>query len=176
MQTLSYFIERDHLINVPHSLVAQDDNKYSSFMKTIELNKKGNFDRWDQEILSELKNVKCSDGCGYYLIYQNETTKFSVFMLEPYERTPFKVFSNNFALMSLTGGTFISRFSNGAISLSIFEKGEYVKYNVNNALRINDFQNIDQSLLIMAIVESIQVSHQERCPHMVLNKSGLPER
>ncbi|WP_445384875.1 hypothetical protein ACT6NV_13020 [Robiginitalea sp. IMCC44478] len=123
-------------------------------MKCVELNKKGNFDRWDQDLLTELRDIKVNDDISDEgLIYQDDGLKVSVIGLESYERYPFRIFSNDFNLICLTGGVALSRSSNGQISLLIFEKGENLPFHVNNTTMINDLQNIGESPLVFGLIE-----------------------
>lgn len=134
-------------------------------MKYAELNQKGNFDPWDQKRLVELLTLKAGESSDEdYLIYQNERMKLSIFVMEPYERIPFRVFKNDFNLVCLTGGVLVSRYSHGGISLVLFEKGESVKYQVKNTSMIHDFQNVGENLLVLASVEYVHSPGQAEIP------------
>ncbi|WP_445382029.1 hypothetical protein [Robiginitalea sp. IMCC43444] len=123
-------------------------------MKCVVLNRKGDFDRWDQDLLTELRNVKVNDATSDDgVIYQDDGLKVSVIGLESYERHPFRVLSNDFNLICLTGGVALSRSSNGQISLLIFEKGENTPIHLNNSGMINDLQNIGESTLVFGLIE-----------------------
>lgn len=123
-------------------------------MRCIELNREGNFDRWDHSKLMELRAIKNNvDAGNKYTIYQNENMRLSVFVLESYQRLPFTIVENDFSLISLTGGLAITRFSHGGISLLMFRKGEYVNHVLNNTRMVNDFQNIGEGVMIMAVME-----------------------
>ena len=125
-------------------------------MKCVELNKKGDFDRWDQDLLTELHDIKVNDDTSDNdndVIYQGDGLKVSVIGLESYERHPFRILSNDFNLICLTGGVALSRSSNGQISLLIFEKGENLPFHVNNTRMINDLQNIGENPLVFGLIE-----------------------
>lgn len=123
-------------------------------MKYVELNQRGNFEHWDQNKLVELLSLNGGKTLDEdYLIYQNERIKLSVYIMEPYERIPFREFKNDFNLVCMTGGALISRYSHGGISLVVFDKGERVNQKTNQTSMITDFQNVGESLLVLAVVE-----------------------
>ena len=122
-------------------------------MKCIELNKRGDFERWDPALLAELRNLEAGDSNNEEIIFQRDGLKVSVFGLESYERCPFRVLTNDFNLICLTGGVALSRSFNGQISLLIVEKGENVPFHVNNSKMINDLQNIGESPLAFGLIE-----------------------
>ncbi|WP_228238320.1 hypothetical protein [Allomuricauda sp. M10] len=122
-------------------------------MKCIELNSVGDFDRWDQAKLDELRNLGKNQSGPDNVIYQNQSYKLSFFGLEPYERLPFRIMRNSFDLICLSGGLAISSFSNGGISLIMYDKGEHVHHTLGTKEYIHDVQNIGRKPLVMAIIE-----------------------
>lgn len=125
-------------------------------MKHVELNQKGNFDLWDQNKLVELLSLKTNEAQNKdSLIFQNERIRLSVLIMEPYERIPFRMFKTDFNLVCLSGGTLISRYGNGGILLKLFDKGEEEKHTVDKKPMINDFQNVGENLLVLAVVEHL---------------------
>lgn len=139
-------------------------------MKCVELNKEGHFDFWDLDKLEELMNLKTSNGGNDCIIFQNKVLKLSIIALEPYERIPFKIIENDFNLICLTGGSAISRFSSGKISLMIFTKGENVYHELIEPVMINDLQNIGEDLLVMAIIESKQILPKDHNTSIIVKR------
>lgn len=138
-------------------------------MKCVELNRKGNFDNWDLSILSELDKISNDRYFNEYSIFENEYLKCDVILLEPYERMPFKVLKNDFKLICLSGGLALSRFSNGRISLLMFEKGEYYAHNLGIKPMVNDLQNIGDCPLVMTLIEEVRGKKEEKSSRVVLN-------
>jgi hypothetical protein len=122
-------------------------------MKYVELSRKENFDSWNTMDLAELHQLQTCEDFNEYRIYQSKNVKIGLIILESYERTPFRLMKNSFKLVSLSGGEAITRFSDGRISLMMFEKGECVSQNVVVPPMINDLQNIGDNLLVMALIE-----------------------
>ncbi len=122
-------------------------------MKCVELIKKGQFELSKKTRLTELRQLQTCEDFSEYCLYQTKNVKMGLILLEPYERTPFRLIKNNFKLICLSGGDAITRFSHGGISLLMFERGEYVSYNVHKKTMINDLQNIGNNLLVMALIE-----------------------
>lgn len=122
-------------------------------MKCVELIKKGQFDIWDKSKLAELHELQTCEDFSEYGLYQTEDVKMGLILLEPYERTPFRMIKNRFKLVSLSGGEAITRFSHGGISLLMFEKGECISHGVQRKTMIHDLQNIGKNLLVMALLE-----------------------
>lgn len=134
-------------------------------MKHAELNKVGDFDCWNQNRLVELLCLKSNEMIDDdYLIYQGEGIKLSVFIMAPKERIPFRKFKNDFNLICLSGGSVLSRSSNGGINLLVFEEGEYVTYNPLNSTMISDFQNVGEEILVMAFLEYDHAFETEEIP------------
>lgn len=138
-------------------------------MKCVELNREGNFDRWDQNWLAELEQIYSRDQDDNFLIYQNDSIKLSVIGLDSYERVPFRVIKNDFNLVCLTGGLAISRCSNGRISLLNFDKGEKITCTLKDSVMVNDFQNIGEDPMIIALLEYKRTFVVDYCPGNILD-------
>lgn len=124
-------------------------------MKYVELNKKGDFERWNKGWLMELEALATADAPNPYAIFENEEVKLSVIGLESYERTPFQRIKNDFNLISLTGGLALSRSANGGIYLLNFKKGEELTYTLKGSEMIHDLQNISEELTVYVLIEFI---------------------
>ena len=122
-------------------------------MKCIELNRKGDYDCWSGTDLAELHRLQTCEDFYEYSLYRGKDVKMGLIILEPYERTPFRMLKNNFKLVALSGGEAVTRFSNGGISLMLFERGECVSLCVYGRTMINDLQNIGVDVLVMALIE-----------------------
>lgn len=122
-------------------------------VKCVELNRKGNFDRWDPEKLEELKTLDANRSSLNYDLFQDEHVKLSIIILDAYERAPFRVLHHSFDLICLTGGAAITRFSHGGISLVMFEKGEHIHQDIYGKTMVNDLQNVSNGLFILGIIE-----------------------
>lgn len=122
-------------------------------MKCVALGSKGNFETWNRTDLAKLHQSQTCEDFNEYGIYQSNGIKMGLIILEPYERTPFRLIKHHFKLVSLSGGEAITRFSDGNISLLLFEKGGFVSHNESNKVMINDLQNIGNNLLVMALIE-----------------------
>ncbi len=138
-------------------------------MKYVELNKKGNFERWNPNLLTELENEKALEDISEYIVYQNDSVRLSVIGLESYERVPFKKMKYDFDLFCLTGGLAISRSSDGSIYLLNFDKGEAVSFSLTYSTMVNDLQNIGESTMIFALIEHEHAKVTDATPYYILD-------
>ncbi|MBC2840404.1 hypothetical protein [Robiginitalea sp. SC105] len=123
-------------------------------MKCVELNREGDFERWEQTRLDDLSGLDADADPLDPVIYEAEGVKLSVFGLEPYERKPFRIIKKSFKLFCLSGGLALTRSSNGSISLLVFDRGDSVDQQLQEYTEvIRDFQNIGADPMIMGFLE-----------------------
>lgn len=137
-------------------------------MKYVELNKKGDFDRWDASWLAELDNQAALQDMSGYLLYQNDSIRLSAIGLEAYERVPFKKITHNHDIVCPTGGLVISRCSDGSIYLLNFDKGEKVSHVPRDPGISHDFQNIGEELLVLLLIEFMPAYTLDQYPYGLL--------
>ena len=129
-------------------------------MKCVELNPKGNFDCWDQGKILELREKGIIIPIDEHVLYEDYSKKLWNITLRPYERLPFQRFKNNYSITCLTEGLAITRFSDGAISLLKFKKGDTSYYEVNDSEMVNDLENIGEELLRIAVLEHKPIAEE----------------
>lgn len=137
-------------------------------MKYVELNKKGDFERWDAAWLAELNNQAGLEDLSDYLLFQNDHVRLSAIGLEAYERVPFKKITHNHNIVCLTGGLVISRCSDGTINLLNFGKGEKVSHSPREPGISHDFQNIGEELLVLVLIEFLPSFSLDQYPYGML--------
>lgn len=122
-------------------------------MKSVELNREGNFGPWKPYLLEELKNEEISQSLGNELVFENESLKIWNILLLPGERLPFRYVNCNFSFVSMTNSMVITREGNGRIGLHHLEEGDSMFLPFENRKTIFDLENIGEEIVMLHLSE-----------------------
>lgn len=122
-------------------------------MKSIELNKNGNFDQWQPHLLNELKNENISNSLGQKILFEDEKIKIWSISLAPKERMPFRKIDCSYSFLAMTDAMIITRSCSGSICLHHIENGEskFIPFSDNKSLC--DIENIGTDLVYFNLTE-----------------------
>lgn len=122
--------------------------------KIIELNARGNFDNWEPQKLTQLKESRITTDIGQ-LRYEDSLVKYWDIVLPPYERLPFRLIKRSLTITSIVKGTLISRYSCGQIDLWLIEKGHSYKCLAEAADLIFEIENMGKTDLQFKVIEHL---------------------
>ncbi|QOD59559.1 cupin domain-containing protein [Polaribacter haliotis] len=125
-------------------------------MKTIEINKKGNWDSfWTDELKEALKIAENNEVVGEQLLLETDTFKVWNIQLLAGKSLPFHKHSKPYFYTAITAGKSRSFYSDGRIDETAYKKNDVSYFNDLNESNyfIHNLENIGTSTLLFTTVE-----------------------